>query len=199
MSLEDLVVRLLIKEDNCKSSGKAPMMEGRANLLVTCHNCGNPNQLRRLGQKECNRVPVLSEVIDFDKITKGFRVDCVHSLKVNVSPYQAWRVKKLALHQLKGSFNDQYKYLWPFAHEVRRSNPSSTMIWEIWGWLIRVLKSDLEIQNDSECTFMFDQKKVSSKLVMRYSLMVNTGTKLATVNDFQRRMDALEELDKDAH
>ncbi|CAA0810925.1 Unknown protein, partial [Striga hermonthica] len=72
MSLEDLVVRLWIKEDNRKSSGKAPMMKARANLLEqgnsrkrkplskgkqqpaklwkfigNCHNCGKSNHMAK--------------------------------------------------------------------------------------------------------------------------------------------------------
>ncbi|KAL0313993.1 UNVERIFIED_CONTAM: hypothetical protein Sangu_2243700 [Sesamum angustifolium] len=65
---------------------------------------------------------------DPKKNVKGFRVDIINELRVNVSRHQAYRAKKAALKQLEGSPEWQYSRLWDYLEEVRKTNPGSTVI-----------------------------------------------------------------------
>ncbi|KAK4384168.1 hypothetical protein Sango_3085700 [Sesamum angolense] len=59
---------------------------------------------------------------------KGFRVDIINELRVNVSRHQAYRAKNAALKQLEGSPEWQYSRLWDYSEEIRKTNPGSTVI-----------------------------------------------------------------------
>ncbi|KAL0378790.1 UNVERIFIED_CONTAM: hypothetical protein Sradi_3184500 [Sesamum radiatum] len=59
---------------------------------------------------------------------KGFRVDIINELRVNVSKDQAYRAKRAALKEIEGSPDYQYTRLWDYAEEVRATNPGSTVI-----------------------------------------------------------------------
>ncbi|KAL0422440.1 UNVERIFIED_CONTAM: hypothetical protein Slati_3266900 [Sesamum latifolium] len=58
---------------------------------------------------------------------KGFRVDIINELRVNVSKDQAYRTKRTALKVIEESPDYQYARLWDYDEEVRATNPSSTI------------------------------------------------------------------------
>ncbi|KAL0379226.1 UNVERIFIED_CONTAM: hypothetical protein Sradi_3228100 [Sesamum radiatum] len=64
---------------------------------------------------------------DPKKCVKGFRVDIINELRVNVSKQQAYRAKKAALKEIEGNPDWQYSRLWDCSDEIR-SNPNSTVI-----------------------------------------------------------------------
>ncbi|KAL0453361.1 UNVERIFIED_CONTAM: hypothetical protein Slati_1314200 [Sesamum latifolium] len=59
---------------------------------------------------------------------KGFRVDIINELRVNVSKDQAYKAKRAALKEIEESPDYQYTRLWDYAEEVRATNPGSTVI-----------------------------------------------------------------------
>ncbi|KAK4397708.1 hypothetical protein Sango_1246300 [Sesamum angolense] len=65
---------------------------------------------------------------DPKRCVKGFRVDIINELRVNVSKDQAYRAKRAALKALEGSSEFQYTRLWDYADEIRKTTPSSTIL-----------------------------------------------------------------------
>ncbi|KAL0278014.1 UNVERIFIED_CONTAM: hypothetical protein Sradi_7304000 [Sesamum radiatum] len=65
---------------------------------------------------------------DPKRCVKGFRVDIINELRVNVFRHQAYRAKKVALKQLEGSPEWQYSRLWDYSKEIRRTNTGSNVI-----------------------------------------------------------------------
>ncbi|KAL0282812.1 UNVERIFIED_CONTAM: hypothetical protein Sangu_2927600 [Sesamum angustifolium] len=65
---------------------------------------------------------------DPKRCVKGFRLDIINDLRVNVSRHQAYRAKKAALKEIEGSPEWQYARLWDYADEVRKTNLGSTVL-----------------------------------------------------------------------
>ncbi|KAL0322201.1 UNVERIFIED_CONTAM: hypothetical protein Scaly_2516500 [Sesamum calycinum] len=65
---------------------------------------------------------------DPEKGVKVFRVDAIEDKRCDISRFQASRAKKLALLMIEGSPNEQYKLLWDYAEEIKRSNLGSIVI-----------------------------------------------------------------------
>ncbi|KAK6143355.1 hypothetical protein DH2020_023703 [Rehmannia glutinosa] len=59
---------------------------------------------------------------------KGFRIDMMEELRCNITHYQAYRARRLALEMHEGYSAEQYTLLWNYAEEVKRTNPGSTVI-----------------------------------------------------------------------
>ncbi|KAL0374391.1 UNVERIFIED_CONTAM: hypothetical protein Sradi_3354800 [Sesamum radiatum] len=70
----------------------------------------------------------IRDELDPKRNMKGFRVDIVNELRVNVSKDQAYRAKRAALKAIERSSDYQYTRLWDYAEEMRVTNPGSTVI-----------------------------------------------------------------------
>ncbi|KAL0421250.1 UNVERIFIED_CONTAM: hypothetical protein Slati_3147900 [Sesamum latifolium] len=58
---------------------------------------------------------------------KGFRIDVIQDLRVNVSRDQAYRAKRAALKSIEGTPELQYAMMHDYANELLKSNPGSTV------------------------------------------------------------------------
>ncbi|KAI3451306.1 hypothetical protein Pfo_007971 [Paulownia fortunei] len=65
---------------------------------------------------------------DLKRHVKGFRIDVINDIRCHVSKQQAYRAKRKALSMIKGNPDIQYSKLWDYAEELRKTNPSSTII-----------------------------------------------------------------------
>lgn len=55
----------------------------------------------------------------------------IKDVNLNISKYQCYRAKNMALKEIEGSSEAQYTKLWDYAEELRRSNPDSTIIMQM--------------------------------------------------------------------
>ncbi|XP_051149254.1 uncharacterized protein LOC127263974 [Andrographis paniculata] len=62
---------------------------------------------------------------------RGFRKEIMRELNVSVSKDQAYRAKRRALERISGDLVYQYSRLWDYAHELRKSNPGTTIVLDV--------------------------------------------------------------------
>lgn len=58
----------------------------------------------------------------------GFRRDVIQDIRVDVTTYQAYRVKKTAMMLLQSKQEEHYVLLWDFAEKMTWTNPGSTVV-----------------------------------------------------------------------
>ncbi|KAI3450238.1 hypothetical protein Pfo_006903 [Paulownia fortunei] len=157
---------------------------------------------------------------------KGFRVDVMGDIRCNITHYQVYKAKRLALEMLEGNSAKQYSLLWDYANEIKRTNPSSTII-------IETAHNSGEDRldriyvclHDYEWTFMFNKQKGLTQAFQEvflnyehrfcvrhmhcnfknygfigqaYKFAVWKVAKATTINEFKRMMSELRALDEKA-
>ncbi|KAL0419564.1 UNVERIFIED_CONTAM: hypothetical protein Sradi_1369900 [Sesamum radiatum] len=98
------------------------------NLLNDHHSCPQIFEVKNVKTNWIKDKYLQKFKSDPKRNVKGFRVDIINELRVNVSRHQAYRAKKAALKQLEGSPEWQYSRLWDYSEEIRKTNPGSTVI-----------------------------------------------------------------------
>ncbi|XP_051119903.1 uncharacterized protein LOC127243784 [Andrographis paniculata] len=64
----------------------------------------------------------------FQREVRGFRKEIMRELNVSVSKDQAYRAKRRALERISGDPVYQYSRFWDYVHELRKSNPGTTVV-----------------------------------------------------------------------
>ncbi|KAL0440498.1 UNVERIFIED_CONTAM: hypothetical protein Slati_2532800 [Sesamum latifolium] len=98
------------------------------NLIKAHHSCPQIFEVKNVKTNWIKDKYLQKFKSDPKRCVKGFRVDIINELRVNVSKQQAYRAKKAALKEIEGSPDWQYSRLWDYAEEIRRTNPNSTVI-----------------------------------------------------------------------
>ncbi|KAL0386107.1 UNVERIFIED_CONTAM: hypothetical protein Sradi_3005000 [Sesamum radiatum] len=98
------------------------------NLLCDHHSCPQIFHVKNVKTNWIKDKYLQKFKSDPKRCVKGFRVDIINDLRVNVSRHQAYRAKKAALKEIEGSPEWQYARLWDYADELRKTNPGSTVI-----------------------------------------------------------------------
>ncbi|KAL2237919.1 UNVERIFIED_CONTAM: hypothetical protein Sindi_0983600, partial [Sesamum indicum] len=98
------------------------------NLLRDHHSCPKIFEVKNVKTNWIKDKYLQKFKSDLKRCVKGFRVDIINELRMNVSRHQAYRTKKVALKELEGSPQWQYSKLWDYLDEIRKTNPMSTMI-----------------------------------------------------------------------
>ncbi|KAL0297250.1 UNVERIFIED_CONTAM: hypothetical protein Sradi_6777100 [Sesamum radiatum] len=98
------------------------------NLLCNHHSCPQIFVVKNVKTNWIKDKYLQKFKSDPKRCVKGFRLDIINDLRVNVSRHQAYRAKKTALKEIEGSPEWQYARLWDYADEVRKTNPGSTVL-----------------------------------------------------------------------
>ncbi|KAL0456480.1 UNVERIFIED_CONTAM: hypothetical protein Slati_0987200, partial [Sesamum latifolium] len=98
------------------------------NLLQSHHSCPEIFNVKNMKTNWLKDKYLQKFKSDPKRCVKGFRVDIMNELRVNMSNNQAYRAKKAALKEIEGSPEWQYSRLWDYAAEIRETNPSSAVI-----------------------------------------------------------------------
>ncbi|KAL0355126.1 UNVERIFIED_CONTAM: hypothetical protein Sradi_3959500 [Sesamum radiatum] len=93
------------------------------NLLQSHHSCPEIFEVKNMKTNWLKDKYLQKFKSDPKRCVKGFRVDIINELRVNVSKNQAYRAKKAALKEIEGSPEWQYSRLWDYAAEIRATNP----------------------------------------------------------------------------
>ncbi|KAL2237733.1 UNVERIFIED_CONTAM: hypothetical protein Sindi_0965000 [Sesamum indicum] len=98
------------------------------NLLQSHHSCPQIFDVKNMKSNWLKDRYLQKFKSDPKRNVKGWRVDVINELRVNVSKSQAYRAKKAALKEIEGAPEWQYSRLWDYAEEIRRTNPGSTVV-----------------------------------------------------------------------
>ncbi|KAG8369469.1 hypothetical protein BUALT_Bualt14G0016900 [Buddleja alternifolia] len=118
--------------DGCNWHLNALKVKNEASFQIRAYNpkhkCGRTHHCKNVNSRWLSKKFVDHFRSDPKRNIKGFRKDVMREIRVNVSPYQAYRAKRKALQDIEGKFDDQYAKLWDYAQALRAKNPGSTVI-----------------------------------------------------------------------
>ncbi|KAL0370943.1 UNVERIFIED_CONTAM: hypothetical protein Sangu_0412400 [Sesamum angustifolium] len=98
------------------------------NLLCNHHSCPQIFVVKNVKTNWIKDKYLQKFKSDPKRCVKGFKLDIINDLRVNVSRHQAYRAKKAALKEIEGSPEWQYARLWDYADEVRKTNLGSAVL-----------------------------------------------------------------------
>ncbi|KAG8366583.1 hypothetical protein BUALT_Bualt17G0095000 [Buddleja alternifolia] len=92
------------------------------------HTCGESYHVKNVSAEWLSERFVQKFKSDPKRNIKGFRQDAIEETRVHITHDQAYRAKQKSIRKLEGDPNEQFALLWDYAHEIRRTNPGSTVI-----------------------------------------------------------------------
>ncbi|KAL0444200.1 UNVERIFIED_CONTAM: hypothetical protein Slati_2142700 [Sesamum latifolium] len=120
------------KKDNCQWRIHADKVSNECTFQIreynSNHSCGRDFNMKNMKSKWLAEKYVQKFRSDPKRNVKGFTIDAMQDLRINVSRDQAYRAKRKALKQIEGSPALQYAMLQDYACEFRKSNPGSTVV-----------------------------------------------------------------------
>ena len=95
--------------------------------IVDTHTCSREFNLRLINAKWLSKK--VEKIVRQNPRTKGVEIRDEVSRKWNIGISRgiAYRARALATESVEGSFKDQYKRLYDYAHELLKTNPGSTV------------------------------------------------------------------------
>ncbi|KAH7842034.1 hypothetical protein Vadar_000690 [Vaccinium darrowii] len=98
------------------------------------HKCTRTYKNPRLSSKFL-ATKLVNKVRDHPNIRLNKIQEKVHGkFVVHISKSKAYRANRAALDQVEGSHKEQYAALWDYCHELRRSNPGTTVKLQVKGY-----------------------------------------------------------------
>ncbi|KAL0452821.1 UNVERIFIED_CONTAM: hypothetical protein Slati_1260200 [Sesamum latifolium] len=130
---------------------------------------------------------------------KGFRIDVIQDLRVNVSRDQAYRAKRAALKSIEGTPELQYAMMHDYANELLKSNPGSTVVLDKQKGLVQAFETVFPTSDHRFCVrHLHSNMKNAGYRGLAFKNCLWKAARATTLNEFRNCMAQMALLDKTA-